>query len=262
MSESLPTVPAKPSTALSADSLPVRPASRTSAPRPNGELPQTEGRFSLPAYAFGSPYALQVASRITQCPPPPPDLREPSPSHFVYGLTLPSAGATPLIAPEMADAVLDVHEVEDELVGSALELVHELAVHACRFTGAGEMIHLVLRCLGGVLQVVAHDTHTPHPNSRLARQCAERRRVSLAAVRELVEGRGGECGFAAAHPRDRCVHLGVDRCRPGRRVEPGGRPGGGCLTVCGYRALASWAPGGGPWGGGFGRMFHEPKRER
>ncbi|MGW9301690.1 ATP-binding protein [Streptomyces cyaneofuscatus] len=200
MSESLPTVPAKPSTAFSADSLPVRPASRTSAPRPNGELPPAEGRFSLPAYAFGSPYALQVASRITQCPPPPPDLRDPSPSHFVYGLTLPSAGATPLIASETADAVLDVHEVEDELVGPALELVHELAVHACRFTGAGEMIHLVLRRSGGVLQVVAHDTHTPHLNSRLARQCAERRHVSLAAVRELAEGRGGECGFAAAHP--------------------------------------------------------------
>ncbi|MCR8944728.1 ATP-binding protein [Streptomyces sp. OUCMDZ-4982] len=200
MSESLPTVPAKPSTAFSTDSLPVRPASRTSAPRPNGELPPAERRFSLPAYAFGSPYALQVASRITQCPPPPPDLRDPSPSHFVYGLTLPSAGATPLIASETADAVLDVHEVEDELVGPALELVHELAAHACRFTGAGEMIHLVLRRFDGVLQVVAHDTHTPHLNSRLAQQCAERRRVSLTAVRELAEGRGGECGFAAAHP--------------------------------------------------------------
>ncbi|ATY96548.1 ATP-binding protein [Streptomyces cavourensis] len=200
MSESLPTVRAKSSDALSVDSLPVRSVSRTSVPRPNGELPLAAGRSALPAYAFGSPYALQVASRITQCPPPPPDLRDPSPSHFVYGLTLPSAGATPLIASETADAVLDVHEVEDELVGPALELVHELAVHACRFTGAGEMIHLVLRRFDGVLQVVAHDTHTLHLNSRLARRCAERRHVSLAAVRELAEGRGGECGFAAAHP--------------------------------------------------------------
>jgi hypothetical protein len=115
-------------------------------------------------------------------------------------LTLPSATATPLIAHEAADAVLDVHEVEEELVEPALELVHELAIHACRFTGAGEMIHLVLRRFDGVLQVVVHDTHAPHLNSRLAGQCAERRRVSLAAVRELAERRGGECGFAAAHP--------------------------------------------------------------
>ncbi|WP_097981359.1 ATP-binding protein [Streptomyces sp. f150] len=200
MSESLPTVPAKSSTALPVDPLPVRPAPPAAACRPNGELPLAAGRSALPAYAFGSPYALQVASRITQCPPPPPDLREPSPSHFVYGLTLPSAGATPLIASETAGAVLDVHEVEDELVGPALELVHELAIHACRFTGAGEMIHLVLRRFDGVLQVVAHDTHTPHLNSRLARQCAERRRVSLTGARELAEGWGGECGFAAAHP--------------------------------------------------------------
>ncbi|MFD4235847.1 ATP-binding protein [Streptomyces sp. NPDC058542] len=200
MSESLPTVPAKPSTAFFTDSLPVRPASRASAPRPNGELPLAAGRSALPAYAFGSPYALQVASRITQCPPPPPDLRDPAASPFAYGLTLPSAAATPLIAHETADAVLDVHEVEAELVEPALELVHELAIHACRFTGAGEMIHLVLRRFDGVLQVVAHDTHTPHLNSRLARQCAERRRVSLTAVRELAEGRGCECGFAAAHP--------------------------------------------------------------
>ncbi|MEE1728486.1 hypothetical protein PUR33_05035 [Streptomyces sp. BE282] len=62
------------------------------------------------------------------------------------------------------------------------------------------MIHLVLRRSGGVLQVVAHDTHAPHLHSRLARQCAERRRVSLTGARELAEGWGGECGFAAAHP--------------------------------------------------------------
>ncbi|RZD80965.1 sensor histidine kinase [Streptomyces albidoflavus] len=200
MSESLPAVPVKSPTALPVDPLPARPAPPAAASRPSGELPLAAGRSAPPSYAFGSPYALQVASRITQCPPPPPDLREPSPSHFVYGLTLPSAGAAPLIASETADAVLDVHEVEEELVGPVLELVHELAVHACRFTGAGEMIHLLLRRFDGVLQVVAHDTHTPHLGSRLARQCAERRRVSLTVVRELAEGWGGECGFAAAHP--------------------------------------------------------------
>ncbi|MGW2084633.1 hypothetical protein [Streptomyces sp. NPDC001880] len=110
---------------------------RSPAARRESQLGPAGGRSALPAYALGSPYALQVASRITQCPPPPPDLREPSASHFVYGLTLPSATGTPLIAHETADAVLDVHEVEEELVEPALELVHELAIHACRFTGRG-----------------------------------------------------------------------------------------------------------------------------
>ncbi|WP_411116285.1 ATP-binding protein [Streptomyces sp. 058-1L] len=181
-------------------SLAAPPALRSPIAVREDQLDPAGGRSTLPTYALGSPYALQVASRITQCPPPPPDLREPAASHFVYGLTLPSATATPLIANETADAVLDVHEVEDELIEPALELVHELAVHACRFTGAGEMIHLVLRRFDGVLQVMVHDTHTPHLNSRLAGQCAERRRASLTAVRELTELRGGECGFAAAHP--------------------------------------------------------------
>lgn len=200
MPESLPRVSATSAAAVDPASPAVPPALHTPATRRAGQPGPAGGRSALPAFTLGSPYALQVASRITQCPPPPPDLREPAASHFVYGLTLPSATATPLIAHEAADAVLDVHEVEDELIEPALELVHELAVHACRFTGAGEMIHLVLRRSDGVLQVVVHDTHTPHLNSRLAGQCAERRRVSLTAVRELAERRGGECGFAAAHP--------------------------------------------------------------
>ncbi|AUH42135.1 ATP-binding protein [Streptomyces sp. CMB-StM0423] len=158
-------------------------------------------RSRLPVYTLGSPYALQSAPAITRCPPPPPDLGGPSASHFAYGLTLPSATGTPVIAHDSAGAVLDVHGVEDELIDPALSLVHELAVHACRFTGAGEMVHLVLRRSdGGALQVVAYDTHTPHLNSRLAGQCAERRRVSLATVRELTEAGGGEWGFAASHP--------------------------------------------------------------
>jgi hypothetical protein len=156
---------------------------------------------TLPAFALGSPYALQSAPAIIHCPPPPPDLGEPAASHFVYGLTLPSATGTPVIAHEATEAVLDVHGVEDELVEPALGLVHELTVHACRFTGAGEMVHLVLRRSdGGAIQAVAYDTHTPHLNSRLAAQCAERRRVSLAAVRELTDRHGGESGFAASHP--------------------------------------------------------------
>ncbi|WP_405394567.1 ATP-binding protein [Streptomyces gougerotii] len=257
MSESLPTAPAQSSAALSADPLPVR-----SAPLPTSELLSPEGRFSLPSYVFGSPYALQVASRITQCPPPPPDLREPAASPFVYGLALPSATATPLIAHEAADAVLDVHEVEDGLVEPALELVHELAVHACRFTGAGEMIHLVLRRSDGVLQVVAHDTHAPHFNSRLARQCAERRRVSLTVVRELAEGRGGECGFAAAHPPATgvCTWASIG-AGPTGASDPGASrkrlPDG--VRLPGARAVGAR---GGVRGDGAEWMFCESKRER
>ena len=153
-----------------------------------------------PAYALGSPFALQAASRVSQCPPPPSDLAEPSASHFVYGLTLPSAVGTPVVAQETVEIVLDVHGVEDELVEPMLALVHELAIHACRFTGAGEMIHLVLRRTDDTLQAVVHDTHALHAHPRLADQCAERRKVSLAVVRELSARHHGEWGFAAAQP--------------------------------------------------------------
>ncbi|WBB58225.1 ATP-binding protein [Streptomyces sp. WMMC500] len=197
MPENAPLTPATPEPAPAAAST----ARRAPAGRPGHQLAAGGVRSSLPAYTLGSPYALQSASAITHCPPPPPGLKEPSASHFAYGLTLPSATGTPVIAHDSAGAVLDVHGVEDELIDPALSLVHELAVHACRFTGAGELVHLVLRRSdGGALQVVAYDTHTPHLNSRLAGQCAERRRVSLAAVRELTEAGGGEWGFAASHP--------------------------------------------------------------
>lgn len=197
MPENASLIPATPEPAPAAAAPTAR---RAPAGRPGRQLTAGGVRSSLPAYTLGSPYVLQSAPAITQCPPPPPDLGEPSASHFVYGLTLPAAAGTPLIAYEAAEAVLDVHGVEDELTEPALGLVHELAVHACRFTGAGEMVHLVLRRSGDALQVVAYDTHTPHLNSRLAGQCAERRRVSLAAVRELTERCGGEWGFAASHP--------------------------------------------------------------
>lgn len=174
---------------------------RTPAGRYGRERTAGGTRSSLPAYALGSPYALQPAPAVTQCPPPSPDLGAPSASHFVYGFTLPSATGTPLVAHEAAEVVLDVHGVEDALIEPALGLVRELAVHACRFTGAGEMVHLVLRRSGGGdIQAVAYDTHTPHLNSRRAGQCAERRRVSLAEVRELTERCGGEWGFAASYP--------------------------------------------------------------
>ncbi|WP_327259738.1 ATP-binding protein [Streptomyces sp. NBC_01240] len=195
MSESVPTAP------TSAASLtPTLAAGLEPAGHRGHGLAGDGTRSRLPAYAVGSPFALQAPSRVTQCPPPPPDLGEPSASRFVYGLTLPSATGTPLIAHEAAEAVLDVHGVEDELIEPALALVHELTVHACCFTGAGEMVHLVLRRSDGILQVVAHDTHAPHFTPRLAGQCIERRKVSLAVVRELSERYQGEWGFAAAQP--------------------------------------------------------------
>ena len=178
-------------------------------PRPRAaDLPATGAVFwpgvghgpAFPAYVLGSPFALQAASRVTQCPPPPPDLTEPSADHLVYGLTLPSAVGTPVVSQEAAEVVLDVHSVEEELVEPMLALVHELTLHACRFTGAGEMIHLVLRRTGDIFQAVVHDTHAPHTHPRLADQCAERRKVSLAVVRELSERHHGEWGFAAAQP--------------------------------------------------------------
>ncbi|WBB59427.1 ATP-binding protein [Streptomyces sp. WMMC500] len=196
MPENAPTAPAMSDAAPATTPL----ARRTSAGRPGHQPVAGRARTSLPAYSLGSPYALCAGPAVTQCPPPPPDLGEPSAACFVYGLTLPSAAWAPVVAYQAAEAVLDVHGAADGLVEPTLGLVHELAVHACRFTGAGEMVHLVLRRSDGVLHVVAYDTHTPHLNSRLAAQCAERRRVSLAVVRELAEGRGGEWGFAASHP--------------------------------------------------------------
>lgn len=62
------------------------------------------------------------------------------------------------------------------------------------------MIQLVLRGTDDLLQAVVHDTHASHVHPRLADLCAERRKVSLAVVRELSERHHGEWGFAAAQP--------------------------------------------------------------
>ncbi|MDB1086498.1 hypothetical protein PJ985_02815 [Streptomyces sp. ACA25] len=106
-------------------------------------------------------------------------------------MTLPSALGTPDVAQASAEVMLDVHEVEEKAIDPALLLVHALAVHACRFTGAGEMIHLGLHRLDNVLQVTVHDTHTTHTHRRLAAACDKRRRTSLAGVRELAEAHQG-----------------------------------------------------------------------
>ncbi|MQY15015.1 hypothetical protein SRB5_51920 [Streptomyces sp. RB5] len=179
------------------------------APTPLRPIPGTptarrrtpdDARTILPAYVLGSPYALTPASRITQCPPPPPDLTEPSPAHLTYALTLPSAAGTPQIAQEAAESILDVHGVEEPLLVPMLALIHELTLHACRFTGAGDMVHLVLRGTPETLQALAHDTHAPHTHPRLADQCTERRRVSLAVFRDLSAQHHADWGFTPAPP--------------------------------------------------------------
>ncbi|MEU7044715.1 ATP-binding protein [Streptomyces varsoviensis] len=150
--------------------------------------------------AVVAPFAFQSVPRFVQCPPPPPDLAEPSPAKLVYGLTLPSACETPTVAQEAAEVMFEVHGVEEELMDPALLLVYELTVHACRFTGAGELVQVVLRRDGNVLQVTAHDTHAPHAHRRLAIACDERRKVSLSDVCELSERHQGAWGFGAAYP--------------------------------------------------------------
>ncbi len=151
-------------------------------------------------HAVVAPFAFQAVPRFTQCPPPPPDLTEPSPARLVYGLTLPSASETPTIAQEAAEVMLEVHGVEEGLMDPALLLVYELTVHACRFTGTGELVQVVIRRDGDALQVTAHDTHAPHAHRRLAAMCDERRWGSLSDVRELSERHHGEWGFGATYP--------------------------------------------------------------
>lgn len=183
-----------------------------------------------PGPFLSSPFVLQAASRATQCPPPPPDLREPSAFLFAYGLTLPSATGTPGVAQGAAEVILDTHGVEDDVFETAAALVGELALHACRFTGAGEMIHLVVRCTGDTIQAIAHDTHAPHFHPRLAAQCDERRSVSLITVRELVAEHQGEWGFTAAQPpaSGMCTWATLT-CRPKTPPAPDAAAGGGTL---------------------------------
>jgi hypothetical protein len=55
-----------------------------------------------------------------------------------------------VVAHERAEVVLYARGVEDELVDPTLALVHELTVHARWFTGAGEMVNLMLRRTDGI----------------------------------------------------------------------------------------------------------------
>lgn len=147
-----------------------------------------------------APFALHAAPRITQCPPQPQDLGEPGPENLAYGLTLPSAVATPVIAQEAAWIILDAHCLEEKMIDPALVLVDELVAYACGFTGSGEQIHLGLRQAEAALQIMVYDTHAPHTHARLAAACDERRRNTLAAVPDLVEAHLGTWGFGAAYP--------------------------------------------------------------
>jgi hypothetical protein len=147
-----------------------------------------------------APFALPSPAKITQCPPPPPDLREPGPQNLLYGLTLPSAVATPTIAQETAELIFDVHDTAEKLIDPALLLVRELVAYACRFTGRGEQIHLGLRQAEDTLQVTVFDTHTAHTHPILAAACDKRRETALAAVPKLVEAHLGTWGFGAAYP--------------------------------------------------------------
>ncbi|MFR9723889.1 ATP-binding protein [Streptomyces sp. MS19] len=146
------------------------------------------------------PFSLSPAPTVTQCPPPRPDLREPSPLSLRYGLTLPSAAATPSVAQESAEIMCDIHGVGAEMVEPALDLVYELAAHACRFTAAGQVIHLALRCTGSAFEVTVHDAHAAHAHRHLAAVCDWRRATSLVDVRKLVEHHKGGWGYGAAAP--------------------------------------------------------------
>ncbi|MER6101119.1 ATP-binding protein [Streptomyces sp. NPDC001832] len=109
--------------------------------------------------------------------------------------------ATPNLAEEAVEVILDGHQVQEEVMLPALLLVHELVSYACRFTGAGDQIHLALGRAAGVLQVAVYDTHAAHAHPRLAAACEERRRAALVGVPELVEKYLGTWGFGAgAYP--------------------------------------------------------------
>ncbi|MFI6702774.1 ATP-binding protein [Streptomyces sp. NPDC050509] len=134
---------------------------------------------------------------VPECPPPLPGLGEPSPGSLVYGLTLPAGLASPAVAREIAELVLDVHEME-RLIDPALVVVRELVAYACRFSGDGADVHLALRQREDTLRVTVYDTHAAHPQPRLAALCDERRRSALSRTPDVVAAHRGAWGFRAA----------------------------------------------------------------
>lgn len=160
-------------------------------------MPDTDRLVPVPPAAL-TRYAHPGAVRFTQCPPPPPDTAGPHPGNLAYSITLPSAVATPAIAFEVAEILLESHHL-GHLARPAMHLVRELMTCACRFTAAGEDVYLALRQRDGVLRVIAYDTHPRHSHPRLAAACDQRRRAALRVVPDLVRAHRGRWGFDAAH---------------------------------------------------------------
>ncbi|MFJ5227151.1 ATP-binding protein [Streptomyces sp. NPDC088400] len=160
-------------------------------------MPDADRLTPVPPTAH-APFAHRGPARFTQCPPPPPDTAEPHPGNLAYSLTLPSAVSTPAIAFEIAEVLLESHQL-GRLVRPAMHLVRELMTCACRFTAAGEDVYLALRQRDGVLRVIAYDTHPRHSHPRLAAACDQRRHAALRVVPDLVRTHRGRWGFDAAH---------------------------------------------------------------
>ncbi len=148
----------------------------------------------LPPTGIGS---WAPAGRITQCPPPPPDLREPCPANLAYSFTFPSACATPAVARAATMLVLEAHQLGD-LAAPILTLVDELAACACQFTSSGEDIYLSVRCRDDNLRVIVYDAHARHTHARLAAACDDRRRAHLPLLPGVVRACRGDWGFGDA----------------------------------------------------------------
>ncbi|MEV7872128.1 ATP-binding protein [Streptomyces sp. NPDC088124] len=138
-----------------------------------------------------------ILTGVPDCPPQLPELGEPSPGSLAYSLTLPAGLAGPAVAWEVAELVLDVHEMEG-LIDPALVVVRELVAYACRFSGDGADVHLALRQRADTLHISVYDTHAVHPLPRLAALCEERRRAALPRTPDVVAAYRGTWGFHAA----------------------------------------------------------------
>jgi hypothetical protein len=154
---------------------------------------------AAPFAPYGLRGRLGGGVRGTECPPALLDVGEPGPENLAYGMTLPSAGATPGVAQEAVATILDVHGTAEKLIESCLVLVHELVAYACLFTGAGEQVQLALCHEGEALRFTVYDTHPPHTHPLLGALCDERRRAALLGVPELVETHRGTWGFCPPH---------------------------------------------------------------
>ncbi|MFJ9028074.1 ATP-binding protein [Streptomyces sp. NPDC102274] len=177
------------------------PVSTTSDPTPGGPdvgapgsvTPNAPGVFG----ACGGFGPNPVDPPLASCPPPLPGLEEPSPRNLAYSLTLPAGLASPTVAREVAELVLDVHEME-RLIDPALVVVRELVAYASRFSGDGADVYLFLRQRADTLRVTVRDTHAAHPHPHLAALCAERRRSALERTPDVVAAYRGTWGFRSA----------------------------------------------------------------